>query len=41
VAEAAGRSILALAILWVMKPEEVQVVCDNLGEILDQLYRTN
>ncbi len=41
VAEAAGRSILALPFYGSMKPEEVQVVCDNLGEILDQLYRTN
>jgi len=37
-AEAAGRSILALPFYGSMKAEEVQVVCDNLGEILQEIY---
>jgi len=36
-AEAAGRSILALPFYGSMKAEEVQVVCENLGEVLKEL----
>lgn len=36
-AEAAGRSILALPFYAPMKPEEVEVVCENLAEVMKEL----
>jgi dTDP-4-amino-4,6-dideoxygalactose transaminase len=36
-AEAAGRSILALPFYAPMKPEEVDVVCENLAEVMKEL----
>lgn len=37
-AEAAGRSILALPFYAPMKAEEVKVVCENLAEVLGEVY---